>query len=201
MSVQMKLSAVMSSQLQKTCLWSACISKWKLFQDSDVTKDHPHRKNSSLQHLLAKSCSQFSGMLEAWCIQNSYLLAQDFTIKWQCEKLGKLKAWLQPLFPHMEQPVLQYDNWISARSIQTQCLGFTTLDCSGYSPDFGLSEFHLPSEVKEQLTGHHYIRRWSRDSGHLVVLSSNAQIYYNGLTKLLEHWWKHVDWKDDYVGK
>jgi len=123
----------------------------------DVTKDHHHRKNSSLQHLLAKLCSQFSGMLNAWCIQNSYLLAQDFTTKWHCEKLGKLKAWLQPLFPHMEQPVLQYDNWTSARSVEIQRLGFTTLDCSWCSPDFGVSDFHLLAKVNEQLTRHHYM--------------------------------------------
>jgi len=157
MSVKMKLSAVISSQLQKTCLWSACISKWKMFQESDVTKDHKHQKNSSLQHLLAKSCSQLFGMSKAWCIQNSCLLAQDLTTKWHCEKLGKLKAWLQPLFPHMEQHVLQYDNLTSARSIEIQRLGFTTLGCSWYSPDFGLSDFHLLPKVKEQLKRHHYM--------------------------------------------
>jgi hypothetical protein len=48
-------------------------------------------------------------MLKVWCVENSYLLAQTLTTEWHCETLGKLKAQLQRLFPHMEQPLLQHE--------------------------------------------------------------------------------------------
>jgi hypothetical protein len=64
----------------------------KVVSGDGCHKGSPALKNSSLQHLLAKLCSQISGMLNARRIQNSYLLAEDLTTKWHCEKLGKLKA-------------------------------------------------------------------------------------------------------------
>ena len=72
---------------------------------------------------------------------------------------------------------------------QVQDLGFTTLYRSRYSPDLGLSDFHLLPQVKEQLTGHHYICQTMQPGQWLpcgsVIKCTNL---YNGLTKLLEHW-------------
>jgi hypothetical protein len=72
-------------------------------------------------------------------------------------KTGKVESMTSTTFSSYGAACPQYDNWRSARSIQIQHLGFTTLDCSRYGPDFGLSEFHLLPEVKEQPTGHHYM--------------------------------------------
>lgn len=130
--------------------------------------------------MVAKSCSQLSGMLKVWCIQNSHLVTPSLTVG-GTRKTGRAKRTIQRVPSLMEQPLLQYENarpCISEKTTaQIETWIYTVLYHPPHSPDMAMSDFHLFPKPKEHLRAHHHML--DDETKTLVKLNSSVIKMHN----------------------
>ena len=127
--------------------------------EREVTKDQ-HWKTSKLKCMVAKSCSQLSGMLKVRHKQNSCLVAQSLTVggsrkHWQsCKDNSKSSSSHGVASPSVWQCSTMHKCKNYCRDWN---LGFTVLYHPWHNPDVAMSDFHLFPKPKEHLRAYHHM--------------------------------------------
>jgi len=83
-----------------------------------------------------------------------------------------------------------------------QHLDFSVLSLPPFSPDLAPSDFHLFPKLKEHFKGQRFscdeevksaVRKWFQ--------KQNTNFFKDGSQKLVQHWWKCIEVRGDFVEK
>lgn len=143
---------------------------------------------------------KFSGIVKAWRIQNSCVLAQTLT---QSDILKCCESWKRDFVLTLSIHSLNL-TMLDSTQVRGQLRRFEALVPPSWithhiGPIWRRRVSFFSPKLEERLRGLHYRGRRTMKSGQLWFRHRNARFYREWHTKLLEHWKNCVDRQGDYV--